>query len=197
MVSNNMSMQTYSDKSFVVRGDTKTHSDVLKSLGGKWNSNLKVPDMASTTDEREPGWIFSNKRFESVTEFLGKSSLTPAKRSSEGDDSSPKRSRPFTRSHNSNLRSRSPSIERTLSVVRTGPFSGLFSASRAKKIFIGWFVLIVSLYACHYHTPTEFKVPASTDTVANFYTNSSVFEFINVLHPYAAAPVYDDLSLAM
>ena len=42
----------YSEKSFVVRGNTKDHKEDLKSLGGKWNSNLRDGG----------GWIFSNTK---------------------------------------------------------------------------------------------------------------------------------------
>ena len=46
----------YSDKSFVVRGDTKPIKECLKALGGKWNPYLKGGK----------GWIFSNSRREEV-----------------------------------------------------------------------------------------------------------------------------------
>ena len=44
-----LTVEDYSEKSIVVRGDTKEHKDALKQLGGKWNSRLR--DGA--------GWIFS------------------------------------------------------------------------------------------------------------------------------------------
>ena len=53
-------LKSYSEKSFVVRGDTKPHKDKLKELGGKWNSNL--------TDGG--GWIFSNTKKEKVEEWI-------------------------------------------------------------------------------------------------------------------------------
>ena len=47
-----MNLSIYTDKSFVMRGeDTTKHKETLKTLGGKWNSNLKDGG----------GWIFSNK----------------------------------------------------------------------------------------------------------------------------------------
>lgn len=42
----------YSEKSFVIRGDTKKYKDKLKALGGRWNRKLL----------NGPGWIFSNKK---------------------------------------------------------------------------------------------------------------------------------------
>jgi hypothetical protein len=55
-----MEIVDYSEKSFVVRGNTKEYKDKLKELGGKWNSNL--------TDGG--GWIFSNTRKDKVEEWL-------------------------------------------------------------------------------------------------------------------------------
>lgn len=55
-----LTLTAYSQYSFVVRGDTKPHKEELKNLGGKWNPNLK--DGA--------GWIFSNKRLDTVKKFV-------------------------------------------------------------------------------------------------------------------------------
>lgn len=43
--------ENYTDKSFAVFGDTKSHIEKLKSLGGKFNKNLRG----------QVGWIFSSK----------------------------------------------------------------------------------------------------------------------------------------
>ena len=51
-----MNIEDYTDKSFVVFGETKNYKDALKELGGKYNSNLKVG----------PGWIFSKANREKV-----------------------------------------------------------------------------------------------------------------------------------
>ena len=48
----NIDITSYSEKSFVIRGDTKIHKEKIKELGGKWNRNLKGG----------PGWIFSNNK---------------------------------------------------------------------------------------------------------------------------------------
>lgn len=40
-MSKNVTIEEYSERSFVVRGETKECKDELKQLGGKWNSNLK------------------------------------------------------------------------------------------------------------------------------------------------------------
>jgi hypothetical protein len=58
----------YSDRSFVLFGeDTINHRDLIKSLGGRWNRNLRNP----ITGERFGGWIFSNGRFNAVSNVLG------------------------------------------------------------------------------------------------------------------------------
>lgn len=72
-----LTVENYSDKSFVVRGETKPHKDKLKELQGKWNSNLTGGG----------GWIFSNKHREAVDKYLN--SLTDADES-ETKTASPK-----------------------------------------------------------------------------------------------------------
>lgn len=44
----------YTEKSFVVVGDTKPHKESIKNLGGKWNASLTNKE----TGERFMGWIF-------------------------------------------------------------------------------------------------------------------------------------------
>jgi hypothetical protein len=46
-------IEEYSPKSFVVRGNTKPFKEELKKLKGRYNPHLK---------NGGPGWIFSNKR---------------------------------------------------------------------------------------------------------------------------------------
>lgn len=48
----------YSEKSYIVRGDTKTHKDKLKELKGRYIANSK--------DGNGPGWIFALSRLESL-----------------------------------------------------------------------------------------------------------------------------------
>jgi hypothetical protein len=55
-----MNLVTYTEKSFVVNGETKEHKEELKKLGGKWNSNLSCG----------AGWIFSLKSLADVEEFV-------------------------------------------------------------------------------------------------------------------------------
>ena len=63
-----MQLINYSDKSFVIFGDdTRNHKDLIKSLGGSWNSGLTNP----ITGERFGGWIFSNKKLNVVYDILG------------------------------------------------------------------------------------------------------------------------------
>lgn len=54
-------MEEYSEKSFVLRGDTKPHKEQMKKMGGKWNTNLKGG----------PGWVFSKaKRYDEVKDWI-------------------------------------------------------------------------------------------------------------------------------
>jgi len=54
----NLLIQEYSDKTFVVRGDTKPFKDILKNMGGKWNSRLSEKD----SDDKFGAWLFFNKK---------------------------------------------------------------------------------------------------------------------------------------
>ena len=56
----NVELVEYSEKSFAIVGETKEIKDNLKELGGKFNKYLKCGS----------GWIFSNKRKETVLSFL-------------------------------------------------------------------------------------------------------------------------------
>ncbi|MGN6440202.1 MAG: hypothetical protein ACTHMM_26990 [Agriterribacter sp.] len=59
----NVSVQIidYSEKAFAVIGDTKPIKDLLRSMGGKWNSYLSCG----------AGWIFSKKYLHTVQQALG------------------------------------------------------------------------------------------------------------------------------
>lgn len=54
----------YTEKSFVIKGNTKPIKELLVRLGGKWNSNL------SKDGEKFGAWIFPNTKLESVKEEL-------------------------------------------------------------------------------------------------------------------------------
>ena len=47
-----ITIQSYSEKSVVIRGETKPYRDYLKKQGGRWNPGLRGGS----------GWIFSKKR---------------------------------------------------------------------------------------------------------------------------------------
>lgn len=57
----------YSEKSFVVMGDTLSHSDALTKLGGKYNTNLRVGQ----------GWIFAKAREDSVKNYIETGEIVP------------------------------------------------------------------------------------------------------------------------
>ncbi len=64
-----VSIQDYSEKSFVVRGEgTRELRESLRALGGKWNNSLTDKN----TGERFGGWIFwSDKRSDVQDRFDG------------------------------------------------------------------------------------------------------------------------------
>lgn len=55
-----LSVEDYSERAIVVRGDTKPYKEQLKQLGGKYNPNLRDG----------PGWIFSKKSEDRVLAFV-------------------------------------------------------------------------------------------------------------------------------
>jgi hypothetical protein len=61
-----MNLLDYTEKSFVVIGDTKDKRKELKELGGRYNPNLTHPE----TKEKLAGWIFSKKQKEKIQAFL-------------------------------------------------------------------------------------------------------------------------------
>jgi hypothetical protein len=61
-----ITVENYSDKSFVVRGDTFEIKTKLAELGGKWNKFLTD----KTTQKKFGGWVFSNSKRDIVEEFL-------------------------------------------------------------------------------------------------------------------------------
>ncbi len=69
-----ITLEQYSEKSFVVRGDTFEHKDKLAELGGKWNKFLTDKQ----TDSRFCAWVFSNSKKLAVQEFLRLSRMLPA-----------------------------------------------------------------------------------------------------------------------
>lgn len=55
-----LSIEQYSDKSFVVRGDSRAYKDILMNNYGKFNPNLGG----------SPGYIFSLKHLEGITDIV-------------------------------------------------------------------------------------------------------------------------------
>lgn len=62
---NKIYMERYSEKSFVVKGDTRQYKEELKKMGGRYNRYLK-----DSESNRFSGWIFSMKREEQVKIFI-------------------------------------------------------------------------------------------------------------------------------
>jgi hypothetical protein len=60
-----MYIQDYSDKAFVLRGDdTREHKAAIKEMRGKWNKSLRNDEGTFS------GWIFSKKKREEVETWL-------------------------------------------------------------------------------------------------------------------------------
>jgi hypothetical protein len=70
-----MEVLDYTEKSFVVIGDTKNVKDQLKELGGRYNPNLTHPE----TKEKLAAWVFSKKQKEKIQTFLNNPSLVVPK----------------------------------------------------------------------------------------------------------------------
>lgn len=60
-------IEDYTEKSFVVLGNTLEHKDNLRSLGGKWNGNLR---------EGKKGWIYPLKDKEKVELYIETGKVT-------------------------------------------------------------------------------------------------------------------------
>lgn len=69
----NVSIVPYSEKSFVVKGDTRPIKEDLKKLGGIWF-------------KKETGWIFSNKKREAVENYLNGGAVTKTEKSNKFTD---------------------------------------------------------------------------------------------------------------
>ena len=54
-------IENYSEKSFVVLGETKPHKENIKKLGGKWNIRLRNNKM---------GWIFPISKKDSIEKYI-------------------------------------------------------------------------------------------------------------------------------
>ena len=59
----NLSIVVYSEKSFLVKGDTRPIKDDLKKLGGLWF-------------KKESAWLFSNKKREAVEAYINGAAIT-------------------------------------------------------------------------------------------------------------------------
>lgn len=62
----NIQCQKYTEKSIVVRGETRDFKESLKALGGKWNSKLTD----KSTQETFGGWIFPISKTPEVEKWM-------------------------------------------------------------------------------------------------------------------------------
>ena len=70
-------VEDYSEKSFVVYGNTKEYKEEIKNLGGKWNSNLR---------NEKVGWIFSKSKKDKVLSYLDDKKIPYLVKSDLSDD---------------------------------------------------------------------------------------------------------------
>ena len=63
----NIYYEDYSDRSIVVLGETKSHKDNLKSMGGSFNGRLR---------DGKVGWIFPKKSEEAVKDYVENGKVT-------------------------------------------------------------------------------------------------------------------------
>lgn len=61
-----ITIEDYTEKSFVVRGETQRYKESLKVVGGKWNSRLT--DL--TSGEIFGAWIFPSIKKDDVTKWI-------------------------------------------------------------------------------------------------------------------------------
>ena len=69
----NVSIVQYSEKSFVVKGDTRPIKEDLKKLGGIWF-------------KKETGWLFSNKKREAVEKYINEGTVTKTEKADSSND---------------------------------------------------------------------------------------------------------------
>jgi hypothetical protein len=59
-------IEEYTQKSFVLKGDTKKYKETIKSLGGKWNSNLKD----KKNGEKFGAWLFWSEKRKEIEKWV-------------------------------------------------------------------------------------------------------------------------------
>jgi hypothetical protein len=62
-----ITIEDYSEKAIVVRGETRPHKDKIKELGGTWNAKLRDG----------PGWIFPKTKRSAILQWLSTGTVVP------------------------------------------------------------------------------------------------------------------------
>lgn len=73
-----LTIESYSEKALVVRGETKPFSKELSALGGKWNDKLRDG----------PGWIFPKTKKADILEWQESGKVTQTQSQSQYSNSS-------------------------------------------------------------------------------------------------------------
>jgi hypothetical protein len=59
-------IQEYTQKSFIVRGDTRSYKESLKAMGGKWNTSLTDKD----SGDKFGAWLFWNDKRKEIDTWI-------------------------------------------------------------------------------------------------------------------------------
>ena len=102
---NDIRIENYTAKSFVVRGNTQVYKSSFQALEGKWNDRLTD----RSTGDKFGGWIFPMGKKETVEEWINKGEHLSAPASKGGD--------PELRAQVNALRSRVEELEKKLELV--------------------------------------------------------------------------------
>jgi hypothetical protein len=54
-------LEDYTEKAFIIRGDTLEHKDALKKIGGRW----------ITCRDNSKAWMFSKRHVKEVAKIIG------------------------------------------------------------------------------------------------------------------------------
>lgn len=65
-MSNSIFIEKYTDKSFIVKGDTTKFKENIKNMGGKWNSRLTDKN----TGEKFGAWLFWLDKYDEIQNWI-------------------------------------------------------------------------------------------------------------------------------
>ena len=63
-LNNKIIVKSLGDNALVLQGNTHPYRDTIKKMGGQWNSNLRMGDVATK------GWVFPRIKLEAINTFI-------------------------------------------------------------------------------------------------------------------------------